>query len=208
MSVDRTPMSADISAWLDRSARVPDAVAGLTAAMTGDPWEQMMTHPDLGALLAVLVRATGGHRVLEIGTFVGTSALWICDALAPDGHLDCLESDAGRADHAAKVLRGAGFHDQVTIHVAPALDTLPSLAPGYDLAYIDADKPAYTAYLAACARLVRPGGVIVADNVFGGGVDDDRARELREFAEGAMAHPQLRTVIVPVGDGITLSTVL
>lgn len=208
MSVDRTPLSGDLSAWLDRSARVPGPVAHLTAAMTGDRWEEMMTHPDLGALLAVLVRATGGHRVLEIGTFVGTSALWICDALAPDGHLDCLEADAARADRAAEVLREAGFHDQVTIHVAPALDTLPSLGPGYDLAYIDADKPSYTAYLAACARLVRPGGIVVADNVFGGGVDDDRARELREFAEGAMAHPALRTVIVPVGDGVTLSTVL
>lgn len=208
MSVERTPITADISAWLDHSARIPEPVARLTESMAGDRWEEMMTHPDLGALLAVLVRATGGHRVLEIGTFVGTSALWICDALAPSGHLDCLEVDQQRADRAADVLREAGYHDQATVHVGPALDVLPGLGPGYDLAYIDADKPSYPAYLEACARLVRPGGMIVADNVFGGGADDDRARELREFAEGAMAHPALRTVIVPVGDGITLSTVV
>jgi predicted O-methyltransferase YrrM len=129
-------------------------------------------------------------------------------SLAPDGHLDCLEADAGRADAADANLRDAGYHDQITIHVGPALDTLPALGPGYDLAYIDADKPSYPAYLEACTRLVRPGGVIVADNVFGGGVDDERARELRGFAEAAMAHPALRTAVVPVGDGITLSTVL
>jgi predicted O-methyltransferase YrrM len=208
VSADRTSLTPALIAWLDSTAPMPAPVRALHERMAGDEWEEMMTHPDLGALLGVLVRATGGHRVLEIGTFVGTSALWICDALSPDGHLDCLEADADRADRAAEVVREAGFHEQVTIHVGAALDTLPGLAPGYDLAYIDADKPAYTAYLDACTRLVRPGGMIVADNVFGGGVDDERARELRAFAEAAMAHPALRTVIVPVGDGITLSTVL
>lgn len=208
MSVERTTVTPDLAAWLDALAAVPDPVRRLQADMAGHPLENMMTHPELGALLAVLVRATGGHRVLEVGTFVGTSALWMAPSLAPDGHIDCLDIDQGHADRAADVLRQAGYHDQVTIHVAPALDTLAALGPGYDLAYVDADKGAYPAYLRECARLVRPGGLIVADNIFGGQGDAAQVAALRDFAEGAMAMPELGTAVLPVGDGITLSVVL
>ena len=207
MSADRTPLTPEIIAWLDSTAVLPAPVRALHERMVGDEWEEMMTHPDLGGLLASLVAVMGGQRILEIGTFVGTSALWMATTLAPGGHIDCLEVDQARADIAAAHIREAGFHDQVTVHVGPALDTLLSLAPGYDLAYIDADKPAYPAYLAECTRLVRPGGVIVADNILGGGVDDERARELRAFAEGAIRDPALRTVVLPIGDGIALSVV-
>jgi predicted O-methyltransferase YrrM len=207
MSVERTTITPDLAAWLDAVAATPEPVQRLAAQMVGHPQENMMTHPELGALLAVLVRATGGHRVLEIGTFVGTSALWMAPELAPDGHIDCLDVSQDHADRAADVLREAGYHDEVTIHVAPALDTLPALGPGYDLAYIDADKPAYPAYLRECTRLVRPGGIIVADNVFGGQGDAAQVAALRDFAEGAMADPGLATVVLPIGDGITLSVV-
>ncbi|MBM3665345.1 MAG: SAM-dependent methyltransferase, partial [Actinobacteria bacterium] len=74
MSVERTPITPDLGVWLDAVAATPEPVRRLAADMAGHPQENMMTHPELGALLAVLVRATGGHRVLEIGTFVGTSA--------------------------------------------------------------------------------------------------------------------------------------
>ena len=207
MSIDRTIIDADLDAWLEGVADVPEPVRRLHADMAGHELENMMTHPELGALLAMLVRATGGHRVLEIGTFVGTSALWMAPSLAPDGHIDCLDINQEHADRAADALREAGYHDEVTIHVAPALDTLPALAPGYDLAYIDADKPAYPAYLRECARLVRPGGLIVADNIFGGQGDAAQVAMLRDFAEGAMADPALATVVLPIGDGITLSAV-
>lgn len=206
MSVARTPLSPALAAWLDGVGAVPEPVRRLQREMAGADGEEMMTHPDLGALLAVLVRATGGHRVLEIGTFVGTSALWMAPSLADDGHIDCLEADAGHADRAANHLRRAGHHDQVTIHVAPALDTLPALAPGYDLAYIDADKPAYPAYMSECIRLVRPGGVIVADNIFGGGADDVRAAGLRSVAEAAADDGRLTAAVLPVGDGIVLAS--
>lgn len=207
MSAQRTPLTPAIAAWLDSTSSVPEAVRRVSARMVGDEWEEMLTHPDLGALLATLVTATGGHRVLEIGTFVGTSALWMAGALSTDGHLDSLERDQARADVAAANVREAGFHDAVTVHVGVALDTLRSLTPGYDLAYIDADKAAYPDYLSECTRLVRKGGLIVADNILGGGADDERARDLRAFAAAAMRHPALRTVVLPIGDGITLSVV-
>lgn len=206
MSVDRTPLSPALAAWLDGIGTVPEPVRRLQNEMAGADGEEMMTHPDLGALLAVLVQATGGHRVLEIGTFVGTSALWMAPSLADDGHIDCLEADAGHADRAADHLRRAGHHEQVTIHVAQALETLPALAPGYDLAYIDADKPAYPAYMSECIRLVRPGGLIVADNIFGGGAADARAAGLRGVAEAAVADDRLAAAVLPVGDGIVLAS--
>jgi len=127
-------------------------------------------------------------------------------SLADDGHIDCLEADAGHADRAADHLRRAGHHEQVTIHVAQALETLPALAPGYDLAYIDADKPAYPAYMSECIRLVRPGGLIVADNIFGGGAADARAAGLRGVAEAAVADDRLAAAVLPVGDGIVLAS--
>ena len=71
MSVARTPLSPALAAWLDGVGAAPEPVCRLQREMAGADDEEMMTHPDLGALLAVLVRATGGHRVLEIGTFVG-----------------------------------------------------------------------------------------------------------------------------------------
>jgi len=206
VSVDRTPLSPALAAWLDGVGAIPEPVRRLQNEMAGADGEEMMTHPDLGALLAVLVQATGGHRVLEIGTFVGTSALWMAPSLADDGHIDCLEADAGHADGAADHLRRAGHHEQVTIHVAQALETLPALAPGYDLAYIDADKPAYPAYMSECIRLVRPGGLIVADNIFGGGAADARAAGLRGVAEAAVADDRLAAAVLPVGDGIVLAS--
>lgn len=213
---DRLPIDDALSAHLDRLARVPDEIAALHHEMDGDPYEEMMTHPDLGALLEVLVRATGGRRVLEVGTFVGTSAAWMARGLAPEGIVDTLEADAGRADRAEAFLARAGLADRVRVHRGPAADTLARLVAGaYDLCYIDADKPGYPGYLDHAARLVRRGGLIVADNVLAGGrvtlppeERDAAADALAAFAELAVDDPRLRTSVVTVGDGITLSVVL
>ena len=156
-----------------------------------------MITPQLQVALAVDGQPGARRLLVRFEPAVLSSALGLVH--------DRLEQSDPRA---ATALREAGYHDQVTIHVAPALDTLASLGPGYDLAYIDADKPSYVAYLRECTRLVRPGGIIVADNVFGGLGDAAQVALLREFAETALADPALSTVVLPVGDGITLSTVL
>jgi O-methyltransferase len=216
MADERLAIDPKLSAYLDRLARVPDEIAVLHHEMDGDPHEVMMTHPDLGALLEVLVRATGGRRVLEIGTFVGTSAAWMARGLAADGVIDTLEADPERADRAERFFARAGIAGRVRVHRGPAGGTLPSLPAGaYDLAYIDADKTGYPAYLEQAVRLVRPGGLIVADNVLSAGrvalppeERDENAAALVAFTEAALAHPRLRTAVVTVGDGITLSVVL
>jgi predicted O-methyltransferase YrrM len=211
----RLPVEGALGDYLDALARVPPHIAALHRRMEGDEWAMMMTHPDLGSLLTVLARATGGRRVLEIGTFVGTSAAWMAEGLAPDGHIDTLEADAERASRARDFFARSGLGDRVTVHVGPALDTLPGLDAGaYDLAYIDADKAGYGAYLEHCVRLVRPGGLIVADNVLARGrvaapeeEQDARTAALAAFTRAALDHPLLDTSVLTVGDGVTLSAV-
>ena len=216
MALDRLPIDDRLSEYLDGLARVPPELEGLYREMEGDEWARMMTHPDLGVLLEALVRATGGRAVLEVGAFVGTSAAWMARALAPGGRLDTLEADRERADRAEAFLAGAGLGDRVRVHRGPAADTLPGLADAsYDLCYIDADKTGYPAYLGHAVRLVRPGGLILADNVLSGGrgalPDDERdesARALAAFTRAAIDHPRLVTTVLTIGDGVSLSAVL
>lgn len=216
MALDRLPIDEALSAYLDGLTGVPSGLDGLYREMEDDPDASMMTHPDLGALLEVLVRSAGGRTVLEVGTFVGTSAAWMARGLVVDGRIDTLEADGARADRAEAFLSEQGLADGVRVHRGPAIETLPGFPDGaYDLAYIDADKAGYVAYLEHAVRLVRPGGLIVADNVLAGGrvarpvrERDASAAALAGFTVAALAHPRLRTSVLTVGDGITLSVVL
>ena len=215
MAGSRVSVDEGLEAYLDRLLAPDPQVAGLLAENADDPWARMMTHPDLGRLLAILVRATGGRRVLEVGTFVGVSATWIARALAPGGRLDTIEVDPERADRAEAWFRRAGLADRITVHRGPGEAVLPGFPDGaYDLAYIDADKTGYPEYLDHAVRLVRTGGLVVADNVLAGGdvgrpesEDSDRVSALRAFTAAALADPRLETTVLAVGDGVTLSAV-
>lgn len=216
MALERLVIDERLGAYLDHLVLPRGPLADLYAENADDPAAEMMTHPDLGRLLGILVRSTGGRAVLEIGTFVGVSATWMATALAPGGHLDTLEADPRRADQAEAWFRRAGIADRVRIHRGPALETLPRLPSGaYDLAYIDADKPAYPRYLEHALRLVRPGGLVLADNVLWGGAlsqpaetDDARVAGLRAYTQAAASHPLLETTVLAIGDGVALSVVL
>ena len=209
MAQGRTSLSAETAAFVDGLHAAPPEIADAYERFADRPDANMMTHPDVGRLLATLVEATGGTRVLEIGTFVGISALWMAGSLAPSGHLDTLELDPTHAELAEGTLRRAGLLDQVSIHVGRATGLLARLPErAYDLLYIDADKPAYPEYLTAGRRLLRPGGMIVADNVFLGGdmgaTDDERTRAMRAFSDGAMSGGGFTSTVLTVGDGVLI----
>ncbi len=216
MALERLTIDDALATHLDALTRIPGELADLYREMENDDHAMMMTHPDLGSLLEVLVRTAGGRSVLEIGTFVGTSAGWMARGLDPQGHIDTLEADPVRADRAGAFFTAAGIADRVRVHRGPAGATLATLVAGaYDLCYIDADKTGYPAYLDHAVRLVRSGGLIVADNVLAGGrvaapgpSRDASAAALVAFTEAALAHPRLRTSVLTVGDGITLSVVI
>ena len=166
---------------------------------------------ETGALLATLVRACAARRVLEVGTLFGYSAVWMARALPQDGHVDTLELEESHADAADALLREAGLAGRVSVHRGPAGETLAGLEGPYDLAFIDADKVGYPDYIEQAVRLVRPGGLIVCDNVAQGGRVADASNDepavvaMRSVHELLAAHPDLDTNVLPIGDGVSVS---
>ncbi len=163
----------------------------------------------LGKLLAILIRATGAKKVLEIGTLGGYSGIWMARALPSDGRLLTLEVNPRHAEVAQRNFERAGVADQVEVRLGAAVETLPQLrseAP-FDLVYIDADKDNYPAYLEWAIRLARPGTLIVGDNVLRGGAiiepaeDDAGGQGIHDFNQQAAAHPRLEAVILPNRNG-------
>jgi len=215
VALERLALDDPLGDYLDGLSLPGAPLSELYEEMADDEWARMMTHPDLGRLLAVLVRASGGRAVLEVGTFVGVSATWMAGALSPGGHIDTLELDGARADRAEAWFARAGVADRIAVHRGPAAETLAALPDGaYDLAYIDADKVGYPTNLEQVLRLVRPGGLILADNMLAGGrmggppeEDDDHLAALRAYNARAMSDPRLASVVLTVGDGVTLSVV-
>jgi predicted O-methyltransferase YrrM len=186
-----------------------------TAAM---PNASMQIAPEEGAVLALLIRATGARRVLEVGTFTGYSSTAMALALPPDGQLVCCDLSAEWTDRARRAWSDAGVADRVELHLGPAVETLGSLleagaAGSFDLAFIDADKPNYAAYYEAALRLVRAGGLIAIDNVLWSGrvadpsVDDDSTNAIRALNERIAGDERVEVAMLPVADGLTLAWV-
>lgn len=176
---------------------------------------QPAVNPDAGNLLRVLVAASGGRRVLEVGTNLGYGALWMAGGLAPGGRIDTIEIDPGMARRARERFHEAGYGDRIEVHEGAALAVLPRLDPGaYDLAFLDCVKSEYPAYLEHARRLVRPGGLIVADNLFWHGnawdarAEDEDTRGIRAYSTAVRSDARILTSVVPVGDGLGVSVLL
>jgi predicted O-methyltransferase YrrM len=174
--------------------------------------------PPHGKMLHLFCRMVGARRVLEIGTLGGYSAIWMARALPSDGRLVTLEISEKHAAVARANIARAGVGEKVEILVAPAIETLAGLQPPFDMAFIDADKEATADYFAHCVRLVRPGGVIVVDNVVRKGEVVDAQSEnsmvqgVRRFNDSLGSYPNVSaTTVQTVGakgyDGFTLALV-
>ncbi len=156
--------------------------------------------PETGRLLAILVRAIRAGQILEIGTSNGYSTIWLAWAAgSTDGHVTTIERSANKIAMARTNLERAGVADRVTVREGVALDVLRGLRGPYDLIFLDADRPNYLAYLGRAIPLLRPGGLLVTDNVV------SHANELREFLHAVQSDPALQTVILPLGNGQSLT---
>jgi predicted O-methyltransferase YrrM len=154
--------------------------------------------PETARLLALLVRATGAARVLELGTSNGYSTLWLADAVRDTGGtVISVELDAQRSAEAAKHLTYGGLEAYAELRVQDAADALAQAADAsLDLVFLDAERPHYAAYWPQLLRVLRPGGLLAVDNVL------SHADELHEFT--ALVET-LETTIVPVGAGLRLA---
>jgi predicted O-methyltransferase YrrM len=166
---------------------------------------------ETGRLLAVLIAATGAARVLEVGTLFGYSGVWLARALPASGHLDTLELSDVHADAAEEWFSRAGLAERVTVHRGAALDTLVGLEGPYDAVFIDAAKTEYVGYADHAARLLRPGGMLLADNaiwsarVADPAVTDADTEGIRRFHDRIASGSAWASTVLPVGDGVSVS---
>jgi predicted O-methyltransferase YrrM len=169
---------------------------------------------DSGAFLRLAAGWVGAQAAVEIGSGAGYSGVWIVRGLAPKGVLTTIEVDPDHQRLAKNTYEEAGFANQVRSILGRALDVLPRLTDGgYDLAFLDAVKSEYPEYLEHALRLVRPGGIVLADNVLWSGrvadpkVTDADTEGLREYARRIAGDRRLDSVILTIGDGLAVSRV-
>jgi predicted O-methyltransferase YrrM len=214
---------AEVDEFISGSLAPEDEVleAALNAgAEAGMP--EIQVSPPQARMLEILARAIGARTVLEFGTLAGYSTIWLARALPEDGRLVTLEADPAYAEVARGNLERAGLAGRVDLWVGPALETLPKLeAEGtgpFDLVFIDADKVHTPDYFAWSLEHVRPGGLIVADNVVRDGTladadsTDAKVQAQRQLHTTIAADPRVTaTTIQTVGakgyDGFTLAIV-
>jgi caffeoyl-CoA O-methyltransferase len=200
---------------VDHSSWRPDEVMrGLRAetAALGDP-ASMQVGEDQGQFLTMLTTLVGARRAVEVGTFTGYSSLCIARGLADGGSLLCCDISTEWTAIGARAWAAAGLADRIVLRLGPALETLRSLPEDdlFDLAFIDADKPGYVAYWNELVPRVRPGGLLLADNVLWSGriadaADTDRNTEaLREFNDVVAGDDRVEAVVLTAYDGLTIA---
>lgn len=179
------------------------------------PNARMQIAPEQGQLMALLVRAMGARRCIEVGVFTGYSSLAVAAALPADGELLACDVNEEWTAIARRYWVRAGVAHKIRLVIAPARATLDQeLAAGqagrFDFAFIDADKTAYLDYYERCLRLLRPGGLLAVDNtLWSGRVADPAERDadtvaLREFNDTVARDERVDLCLVPIADGLTL----
>jgi predicted O-methyltransferase YrrM len=170
--------------------------------------------PETARFLQVLVRASNASRVLEVGTLGGYSAIWMARAMGEGGSILSLEINSEHAAFARRYIERAGLSHAVEVRVGPALQLLPTLdGEKFDVVFLDADKEPLPTYLDWALRLLRPGGLVIADNTLRGGrvanpaENDDQLRAIREFNRKLASNSRLTGLVVPIGDGVAVGVV-
>ncbi len=171
--------------------------------------------PATGALLHVLALACGARRILEVGTAIGVSTLYLARALPEDGLLVSFEIDEQRQQAARRYLERAGVADRVDLRLQDARGGLQELEEEFDFAFLDGVKAQYGDYFDGVLPRLRPGGVLTVDNVLRGGrvaegrgggeLSDEQVATARAFNQRMHDHDELTATITPVGDGVLIA---
>lgn len=175
----------------------------------------MQISRDQGKLMNMLIKLMGAKRAIEVGCFTGYSAISVASALPKDGLLVSLDINPDVAKIAQGFFVEAGVQDRVQLRVGPADQSFPKLLEefgpeSFDFAFIDADKEGYPGYYEACLRLIRPGGLIVLDNVIWGGAvidytdQSESTKAIRRINEIVERDERVERVMLHISDGLLL----
>lgn len=201
---------------LSVSLREPDILRQLRAETARHPYAMMQIAPEQGQFMALLVQLLGAKKTLEVGVFTGYSSLCVALTLPPDGQIIACDVSEEYTAIARRYWEAAGVADKIDLRLAPALETLDKLLADqqgetFDFAFIDADKANYQAYYERSLQLLRPGGLIVIDNVLWSGqvadseVQDENTKAIRALNEKLHHDQRVTLSLVPIADGLTLA---
>ena len=190
-------------------------LAQLRAETATLPMAVMQIAPEQGQFMALLIKLMGARRAIEVGVYTGYSALAVAEALPDDGLLVACDINVETTAIAQRYWQQAGLAHKVDLRLAPAAQTLQALiddgqAGSFDFAFIDADKTGYSDYYELCLALLRPGGLIVVDNVLWGGAvleastDDDDTRAIQQFNAQLAVDQRIDLSLLPLADGLSL----
>jgi len=216
MSVRTTGLPDDVYQYILKvSSREAPVLARLRAATAPRPEAEMQISPEQGQFMALLAKLVGARRCIEVGTYTGYSALAVAMVLPADGKLIACDVNDEFTRVGRPFWKEAGMESKIDLRLQPALATLDELLKEgqqdtFDFAFVDADKPNYIRYYEKLLQLVRPGGLICADNTLGlSGApiirqDTESSRAMREFNEHVHHDERVDLSMTPIGEGLTL----
>jgi len=200
---------------LSVSLREPSLLRELREETSQLEMARMQIAPEQGQFMALLLKLTGARRYLEVGTFTGYSALVCALAMPADAQLYALDISEEWTAIARRYWQQAGVAERINLKLGSAAETMQSMLPeqqnSFDAIFIDADKTGYAAYIQYAFELLRPGGLLMLDNVLWGGsvidpsIDDEDTVAIRRVNEAMAADDRFDISLVPIGDGLTLA---
>ncbi|WP_432723558.1 class I SAM-dependent methyltransferase [Jeongeupia wiesaeckerbachi] len=216
MTRQTLPLDPVLAGYVTAMQREPAPLAQLRAATAGHRLAKMQLAPEQGQLLMLLLQLTGARRYLEVGTYTGYSALAAALAMGAAGQVTACDVSDAFTRVAREHWQAAGVAERITLTLQPALRTLDTLladglAGQFDCMLIDADKPGYPDYYERALQLVRPGGLILLDNMLLGGdvatARDDEApgtAVIRDLNAALRDDERVTHCFLPLGDGLTV----
>jgi caffeoyl-CoA O-methyltransferase len=209
-----TPISDELHEYLVAHGAPPDAIQRALIEETAKLGRVagMQIAPDQGAFMTWLARTLGAKQAVEVGVFTGYSTLCLARGLPEDGRVLALDVSKEWTAIGRRHWEHAGVADRIELRIGPALDALQALPrePRFDLAFIDADKTGYAGYVEEILPRLRPGGVILVDNVLWAGAvvnperQDPDTLAIRAFNDAMARDPRVDPVMLPLSDGLTL----
>jgi caffeoyl-CoA O-methyltransferase len=208
------PLSDELYAYVVAHGSAPDDLVAdlITETRTVLPQlVQMQIALEQAGFLTMVTRVIGARYAVEVGTFTGLSSIAITRGMPPEGRLVCCDVSEEFTSIARRYWTRAGLDRQIELRLGPAADTLRAMPtePHIDLAFIDADKTGYPVYWAELVPRMRPGGLILVDNVlWGGQVLDPRdadTKAIASFNEDVLADDRVESVMLPLADGVTIA---